>query len=229
MWKVLIVFVFVSSLQMLYAQLDPQYHGTYFNEDLSSSFTIYSLDETSEHCFFVDYEEYVDLDQYVLYSGTGHCDDSEGMKAEFYIDEFKGTVYARLEKDADGELIMFVRFPNSTDEKMFIFAGHMDDVYDEELSLTDEFLFEREDGATFLLFDESGQIAFTLTGNPNCVPNTITGILLPEDEEMTILSTTIEGCTIRVLSSEKGVQINEENCSKFHKKCAPWEGFYLFK
>lgn len=229
MTKFLLLGLYIGFVQLLVAQLDPEYHGTYFSEDLSSSFTLYSLDETSEHCFFVDYEEYVDHEKYALYSGNGHCDDSGGMKAEFYFEEFKGTVYSRFEKDEDNSLLMYVRFPSTQEEQLYIYSGHMDDVYEEELSLTDEFLFEREDGATFLLFDQEGQIGFTLTGNPNCEPNSITGILQAEDEAMTVLSATIDGCYIQVLSSDSGVQINEENCSKFHKKCSPWEGFYKFK
>lgn len=227
--KLFVLLFVLGVLQFAQSQLDPQYHGTYFSEDLTSSFTLYSLDETSEHCFFVDFEEYVDLEKFITYSGNGHCDDSEGMKAEFYFEEFKGTVYARFEHTEEGSLLMYVRRPGSTEEQLYIHAGHMDDVYAEGVSLSDEFLFEREDGATFLLFDQEGQIGFTLTGNPNCEPNTLTGILIPEDEEMTVLSATIDGCQIKVLSSESGVQINEDNCSKFHKKCSPWEGFYKFK
>lgn len=229
MGKIILITVFSVLIQFVNAQLDLIYHGTYFSEDLTSSFTLYSLDETSEHCFFVDYEEYQDLEKFISYSGNGHCDDSEGMKAEFYFEEFKGTVYARFEHTEEGSLLMYVRRPGSTEEKLYIHAGHMDDVYDEELSLTDEFLFEREDGASFLLFDQEGQIGFTLTGNPNCEGNTITGILIPEDTEMTVLSAIIDGCKIKVLSSDNGVQINEENCAKFHKKCSPWEGFYELK
>jgi hypothetical protein len=229
MIKVLLTIVFSILIQVVYSQLDPMYHGTYFSEDLTSSFTLYALDETSEHCFFVDYEEYQDLEKYVNYSGNGHCDDSEGMKAEFYFMEFKGTIYARFEHADEGSLLMYVKRPGSTDEKLYIHAGHMDDLYEEEVSMADEIIFSREDGATFLLFDSEGQIGFTLTGNPNCEPNTITGLLMPEDEEMTVLNFEQDGCKIQVLGTENGVQITEANCAKFHEKCSAWEGFYRIK
>jgi hypothetical protein len=219
----------ISFASLSSAQLDPQYHGTYFSEDLTSSFTLYSLDETSEHCFFVDYEEYEDLEKFVSYSGNGHCDDSEGMKAEFYFEEFKGTVYARFEHTEEGSLLMYVRRPGATEEKLYIHSGQMDDLYEEEVSISTEILFEREDGASLLLYDDSGQIAFILKRNPNCSPNEIAGILLAEDEAMTVLTFEKEGCQIRILGTEDGVQITESNCAKFHKKCSPWEGFYKFR
>lgn len=229
MKKKFLIALFSGLLNFTYSQLDPMYHGTYFKEDLTSSFTLYSLDESSEHCFFVDFEEYLDLDRYNIISGNGHCDDSQGMKAEFYFEEYQGTVYARFEKDEEDAILMYVKFPNSEVEELFIFSGQFDDLYEEEVSLTDEVYLQKEDGSSLVLFDQDGLLGFTLTGNPNCTPNTITGILLPEDDEMTIFNAEIEGCKIQVQSSDQGLQVKESNCSKFHKKCAPWEGFYIYK
>jgi hypothetical protein len=228
--SLLISFLFLfGCINATFTQLDTKYHGTYFRDDLSSSLTIYSLDESGEGCFFVDYESYKDLENYQVFSGFGNCDDSEGIKAEFFITEFNGTIQARFEDSDEESLLMYVQFPNEKDEVLYVYSGHFDDGFGEEEQTESETYFEREDGASLFLFDNNGLIGFKLSDSSACPDNTLSGIFSVEDEEMAILYLEQDGCEIRVLGTENGVQITESNCKKLHKKCSSWEGFYLYK
>ena len=111
--KYFVLIGFLFSLSVSFSQLDLKYFGEYVSNDFTESFTIYSMDEMDEHCFFVDYVKFDENDELVKnLSGYGHCDDSEGMKAFFYFDEYKEPIVALLTANEFGEIEMELQFPD---------------------------------------------------------------------------------------------------------------------
>lgn len=209
------------------AQLDQVYYGTYFNEDATAAFTIYYLDELSEHCFLVDYEKQVNETEVTIESGYGYCDENDGAKAFFYLESFVNPINVEFYFDEYGMLIMSVRFPDRTDNELFYFEG---EVYD---SGSEEIIFERQDGTVLVLFPtENDEVGFAFSGmlNEVCDRNELTGVLVPTDETLTaFLYTDVEGCELKINFYDQGAIVTEKNCGRYRATaCTDWSGTFYF-
>ena len=226
---------FLLSFSVAFSQLDSKYFGEYVSNDFTESFTIYSIDEMDEHCFFVDYVQFDEKDELVKnLSGYGHCDDSEGMKAFFYFDEYKEAILALLTANEFGEIEMEVQFPDRIGvSTFFLVTGEDVEMYGDEMDDTpSEVTFIRDDQAELILFDDNNQIGFRIVGatSSSCVANEFVGVLMPVDEEMQILEYSDgKGCVMKMQLAEAGVTVTEANCTKLHaKSCSSWNGLYKF-
>jgi hypothetical protein len=233
--KYFVLIGFLFSLSVSFSQLDLKYFGEYVSNDFTESFTIYSMDEMDEHCFFVDYVQFDENDELVKnLSGYGHCDDSEGMKAFFYFDEYKEPIVALLTANEFGEIEMELQFPDRVGvSNFFLVSGEDVEMYGDELEdAPSEVIFIRDDEAQLILFDDNNQIGFRIIGakSSDCLENDYVGVLLPIDEEMQILEYSDgKGCKMKMQLAEVGVTVTESNCSKLHEKsCSSWNGLYKF-
>jgi hypothetical protein len=219
--------IFTSFLLNVQAQLDQAYYGTYLNEDATEAFTIYYLDELSEHCFLVDYEKEVSETEVTIESGYGYCDENDGSKAFFYLESFVNPINVEFYFDEYGMLYMSVRFPNKTDNEIFYFEG---DIYESD---SDEIIFERPDGTQLVLFPtENDEVGFAVSGvlTDVCDKNEITGVLVPTDETLTaFLYTDSQGCELKINFYDQGAIIAEKNCGMYRtKSCPDWSGTFYF-
>jgi hypothetical protein len=226
--KIIFIISVILSSGQLFGQLLSIYHGTYVNQSFDQAFAIYEVDELSEHCFLVDYENVINGLDTQIESGYGYCDDENGSKAVFYLESYKGPVEASFELMQDGDVLLYVLFPGKTERELFILMG------EDGPKEMQEVIFDREDGAQLVLFDtELGDIGFTLYGVMNyaCENTEISGILHPTDDTGSILIANFpSGCEIRVVLFEMGAVVQESNCSIHRDKgCGSWAGNYLFK
>lgn len=232
--KFLVLIGFFFSLNLAFSQLDSKYLGEYITDDISEVLTLYTMDEMDEHCFFVEYALYDEEENLVKsLEGYGHCDDSEGMKAFFYFDEFKEPLVALLTTDEFGDIEMDVQFPDRSGTTNFYQILNTDAEYEDDMYETpSEVTFIRDDQAQLILFDDNRQIGFRIIGakSTDCLVNDYVGVLLPIDEEMKILEYSDgKGCVMKMQIAEVGVTVTETNCSKLHaKSCSSWNGLYKF-
>jgi len=232
--KYLVLIALFFCYNFTFSQLDSKYLGEYISDDVSEVLTLYTLDEMDEHCFFVEYLQYDENENVIQeLSGYGHCDDSEGMKALFYFEEYKEPLIALMTSDEFGDIEMEIQFPNRTGTTIFFLIGSMDAEYGDDMYETpSEVTFIRDDQAQIILFDDNNQIGFRLIGaiSTLCPVNDYSGVLMPIDEAMKILEYSDgKGCKMKIELAEIGVTITESNCSKLHaKSCTSWNGLYKF-
>lgn len=232
--KLVLLLVVFFSVNLSFAQLDSKYLGEYITDDVSEVITLYTLDEMDEHCFFVEYTLY-DEDDNIIKSleGYGHCDDSEGMKAFFYFDEYKLPLTAFLTTSEFGDIEMDVQFPERAGStNFFLISGDDTEFQDDMYETPSEVTFIRDDQAQIILFDDNNQIGFRMIGSTSatCLTNDFVGVLMPVDEAMQILEYSDgKGCKIKVELAEIGVTVTETNCTVLHgKSCSSWNGLYKF-
>lgn len=223
--KVLILFLaicFTSSFS--FSQLDPQFFGTYVNDDMTNGFLIYTMDEVASDCFLVEFELYQGLETISSETGYGHCDGPNGhMEIQL---ESKGG--AKLEVgftvDELGFNLLTVYNKDGTTTEYYSLP------MDEEYTSGDyeEFVFVREDGAELVLYDEDGNVGFTLFGviSDGCDANEIEGIMIPLDEELTSFEYVEGGCKIEFQVSNDKINVIESNCKIGTAKCSPLSGLY---
>lgn len=223
-----LIFAICFSSSFSFSQLDPQFFGSYVNEDLTNGFLIYTMDEVASDCFLVEFELYQGLETISSETGYGHCDGPNGhMEIQL---ESKGG--AKLEVgfsvDEDGFNMLTVYNADGTTSNYFSLPA------DEELYADDEyeeFVFVREDGAELVLYDEDGNVGFTLFGviSDACEANEIEGVMIPLDEELTSFEYVAGGCKIEFQVSNDKINVIETNCKIGTAKCSPVSGLYILE
>jgi hypothetical protein len=208
-----------------FSQLDPQYFGSYVNEDMTNGFLIYTMDEVVSDCFLVEFEMYQGLETISSETGYGHCDGPNGHM-EIQLESKGGQkLEVGFTVDEAGFNILTVYNNDATTTEYYSLP------MEEEYSNGDaeEFVFVREDGAELVLYDVDGNVGFTLFGliSDGCDSNEIEGVMVPLDEELTSFEYVIGACKIEFQVSEDIINIIETNCSIGAAACSPLSGLYL--
>jgi len=206
------------------SQLDPFYFGTYINDSFTQSYTIYFLDETTDDCFLVEYEKYENYQTIYGESGFGTCE--ENGKSKIKLESSESALDIEFGIAEDGLKTMTIDSGNG-EKTLFTELSEMETMESE----TEEIYFSRQDGAELMVFPNGDQLGFTFYGliDDKCELNEFTGIMIPKDEEMTMLEFTGEnGCKIEFHITTNSINVVEMNCNQLHESnCSNWNGYYL--
>lgn len=216
---------FFILFQSANAQLDPLYFGTYIDDEMTSSYTIYTMDEVTEDCFIVEYEKYENFQTVFGSSGYGHCDGENGHM-EIRMDSDPIPIEVSFELDDSGFKFMTVYYKDST---AAVFKEFTEDISEIEQEY-EEFYYSREDGAELLIFADGEGLGFTIFGLlvGTCETNEISGELTAANEERSLFTfQDKEGCKIEFQISDGIIRIIEEKCDKYRdSNCKDWNGEY---
>lgn len=203
-----------------FSQMDPSFYGRYMDKDYTIGYTVYALDEDTENCFLVEFEQY-DYEE-IIYgdSGIGVCNEETGG-LQFFFESTAESLDVVFGMDEYNFKTLTIKF-NSGETKVLY------DVTEEEYY--EEFYFQREDGSEMLLYLEEEKMGFTIYGweEGDCEYNEISGFLKPLNEDLTLFAfEDINGCKIEFLFHENTVQITEINCTNSrYFTCENWNGIY---
>lgn len=207
------------------AQLDPFFFGTYIDDGMTSSYTIYTMDEVTEDCFIVEFEKYENFQTVFGSSGYGHCDGENGHM-EIRMETDPTPLEVSFELDDSGFKFMTVYYNDST---IGVFKEFTEDISEIEQEY-EEFYYSREDGAELLLFADGEGLGFTIFGllEGSCEMNEISGELNAANEERTVFTFQDEkGCKIEFQISDGIIRIIEDKCDKYRdSNCTNWNGEY---
>jgi hypothetical protein len=208
-----------------FSQLDPQFFGSYVNDEMTNGFLIYTMDEVASDCFLVEFEMYQGLETISSETGYGHCDGPNGhMEIQL---ESKGGQKLEVGFALDEAGFNLLTVYNSDGTTTDYYSLPMEEEYSN--GDAEEFVFVREDGAELVLYDVDGNVGFTLFGliSDGCDSNEIEGVMVPLDEELTSFEYVIGACKIEFQASEDIINITETNCSIGAAACSPLGGLYL--
>lgn len=223
--KVLILFLAICCTSSFsFSQLDPQFFGSYVNDDMTNGFLIYTMDEVASDCFLVEFELYQGLETISSETGYGHCDGPNGhMEIQL---ESKGGAKLEVGFTVDELGFNLLTVYNNDGTTTEYYSLPMDEEYTS--GDYEEFVFVRDDGAELVLYDEDGNVGFTLFGviSDGCDANEIEGIMFPLDEELTSFEYVEGGCKIEFQVSNDKINVIESNCKIGTAKCSPLSGLY---
>lgn len=229
MKQFLLVIFLLLQVSGLFSQLEPQYFGTYKNEEGTAAYTVYTMDEVVSDCFVVEYVEYENGDVVFASTGFGHCEGEEG-RLTILLDERKDPIEVGFEMYDDGSKIMKVFQEDGSVIAFYPYSG--DDLGTGGPG--EEIYYMREDGAELLIIPgtEDKTIDFGIyynVGNSNCSKNHIETYMTATNEERTIYSCTVEGsCKMTFYFSTDSIEIKEEGCKDYHgRSCGEWTGLYI--
>lgn len=229
MKQIVLALFTLFSLSGAFSQLEPEYFGTYKNEEGTAAFTVYTLDEVVSDCFVVEYLEYKDGNVVFASTGFGHCEGEEGHLT-IRLEDRKDPIEVGFEKYEDGSKIMKVFQKDGSVEAFYPFSG--DDLGGS--GSDEEIYYMREDGAELLIIpgSEDKTIDFGIyynVSNSKCSKNHIETYMTATNEERTIYSCTVEGsCKLTFYFSTDSIEIKEEGCKEYHgRNCGEWTGLYI--
>jgi len=210
-----------------FSQLDPQFFGSYVNEELTNGFLIYTMDEVASDCFLVEFEMYQGLETISSETGYGHCDGPNGhMEIQL---ESKGGAKLEVGFTVDELGFNLLTVYNNDGTTTEYYSLPMDEEYTS--GDYEEFVFVRDDGAELVLYDEDGNVGFTLFGviSDGCDANEIEGVMIPLDEELTSFEYVAGGCKIEFQVSNDKINVIETNCKIGTAKCSTVSGLYILE
>jgi hypothetical protein len=210
-----------------FSQLDPQFFGSYVNEELTNGFLIYTMDEVASDCFLVEFEMYQGLETISSETGYGHCDGPNGHM-EIQLESKGGRkLEVGFTVDEGGFNLLTVYNNDGTITEYFSLPME-EDIYDAGVE-EEEFVFVREDGAELILYGVEGDVGFSIYGieSDGCEENLLEGIMLPLDDELTTFEYTMGNCKIEFQVSSDKINIIETNCNKENVNCSSVNGLYF--
>jgi hypothetical protein len=208
-----------------FSQLDPQFFGSYVNDEMTNGFLIYTMDEVASDCFLVEFEMYQGLETISSETGYGHCDGPDGHM-EIQLESKGGRkLEVGFTVDEAGFNLLTVYNNDATTTEYYSMPIEEEYINGD----AEEFVFVREDGAELVLYDVDGNVGFTLFGliSDGCDSNEIEGVMLPLDEELTSFEYTMGVCKIEFQVSEDIINIIETNCTIGADSCSPLSGLYF--
>ena len=229
MKQFLLVFFLFFQFSGLFAQLEPQYFGTYKNEEGTAAYTVYTMDEVVSDCFVVEYVEYENGDVVFASTGFGHCEGEEGHLT-ILLDDRKDPIEVGFEMYDDGTKIMKVF---QEDGSVIAFYPYSGDDLSSGVS-GEEIYYMREDGSELILIpgSENKTIDFGIyynVENEVCSKNQIETYMSAGNEEQTVYYSILEGsCKLTFYFSTDSIEIKEEGCTTYHgRNCGEWSGLYI--
>jgi hypothetical protein len=229
MKAIIFILAICFSSTVSFSQLDPQFFGSYVNEELTNGFLIYTMDEVASDCFLVEFELYQGLETISSETGYGHCDGPNGhMEIQL---ESKGGRKLEVGFSVDEAGFNLLTIYNSDGTTSDYFSLPMEEeIYDTAVEgENEEFVFVREDGAQLILYGVEGDVGFSLYGEENgsCEENAIEGIMLPLDDELTTFEYTMGKCKLEFQVSTDKINIIETNCKSENLNCSSVNGLYF--
>jgi hypothetical protein len=222
-----LLLLFLSAFS--FGQLEPQYYGTYMNEDGTSAYTVYTMDEVVDDCFVVEYVEYGKGDIVFASTGFGHCEGEAGHLL-IQMENADTSIQVGFEIDEDGLKVMKVFQKDGSVIPYFGYAG--DDLG--AAGPEEEIYYRREDGSELIIVSgsEDKTIDFSIFYNTEkaiCEKNHIVNYMIAENEQRTVYHSTIEGsCKLTFYFSTDSIEIKEEGCGGYHgRNCGEWSGLYI--
>jgi hypothetical protein len=212
-----------------FGQLEPQYFGTYKNDDGSAAYTVYTMDEVVDDCFVVEFVEYEDGDIVFAATGFGHCEGEAGHLL-VQMENADTIIQVGFEIDDEGTKVMKVFNKDGSVEPYFYYGG--DDLVSGGADT--EIYYTREDGCELVIIpgSEDKTIDFGIyynVGNSACSKNHIETYMTAGNDERTVYHCTIEGsCKLTFYFSTDSIEIKEVGCEEYHgRNCGEWTGLYI--
>jgi hypothetical protein len=222
-----LLLLFLSTFS--FGQLEPQYYGTYKNEEGSAAYTVYTMDEVVDDCFVVEYVEYEDGDVIFAATGFGHCEGDAGHLL-VQMENADTTIQVGFEIDDEGLKVMKVFMNDGSVVPFFNYAG--DDLGSG--GTDSEIYYMREDGSELMIIpgSEDKTIDFSIFFNvdgASCEKNHIANYMSAVNEQRTIYQCNLDGtCKLTFYFSTDSIEIKEEGCKGYHGRgCGEWTGLYI--
>jgi len=205
----------------LFSQMDPFFYGIYTDEQFSISYTVYPGEENEAACFLVDMDKFDVSDEVYTETGIGRCNGETG-EIEFSFESIEEPLKIEFDVNDYGLKTLVIHYKSG--ESVYL-TEELDD------ESTEEFYFSRDDGAELLIYEEEGNIAFTIYGliEGKCESNELTGVLLPASEDLSVFEYQVnDQCKVEFLIIGEEITIKENGCSGMHASgCGIWDGLYI--
>lgn len=216
----LIIIGWLGTVANSFAQLPPEFAGTYLSDDFS---TVFSLEQDkSGDSDFIFNLEFNSENGTMSFSGNGRVLNNEGIEISIEKNRYRGFI----ELDDFGFLNLYLDFPNEKGRMHLIHSSNNEN-YNESTFL-DAQIFLNEKGAELDIFDNHGVIGFRIISSNDdpCGVSEISGFMTPVDGDLSVLNfNTEDGCSIEFLSSEKGIFINQSACVE--PNCEDFSGMFF--